>query len=133
MAQQITFQRIEGLALFLAATVLYFFLGFHWLVYVLLLFAFDMFMVGYLFNNKVGAYVYNLGHSLIVPSIVGVIGVLTEGNILIGLSLLWFAHVGIDRSLGYGLKATTGFTHTHLGSIGKKNSYIELHGIARKS
>lgn len=120
MQQQITFQRVEGLAVFVAATALYFFLGFHWLVFVLLLFAFDIFMVGYLFNSKVGAIIYNIGHSLILPSITGAIGVLADNQLLIGLSLLWFAHVGFDRMLGYGLKSTKGFSHTHLGIIGKK-------------
>ena len=120
MQQQIIFQRIEGLAILIAATSLYFFLGFHWLLFVLLLFAFDVFMVGYLFSSKLGAYVYNIGHSLIMPSILVAIGIITANNILIGLSLLWFAHIGLDRALGYGLKHAKGFSHTHLGIIGKR-------------
>lgn len=120
MSQQITFQRLEGAAIFIAATVLYFFFGFHWLVFVLLLFAFDIFMIGYLFNHRVGAIIYNIGHSFILPSIAVTIGIIAESQLLIGLSLLWFAHIGLDRMLGYGLKASRGFQHTHLGIIGKK-------------
>ena len=67
MSQQVFFQRAEGLVLFLAATAIYFYAGYHWLLYLLLLFSFDIFMIGYLFNNKLGAYVYNTGHSLILP------------------------------------------------------------------
>jgi hypothetical protein len=33
---------------------------------------------------------------------------------------IWFAHIGMDRLLGYGLKEDTGFRHTHLGLIGKQ-------------
>jgi Domain of unknown function (DUF4260) len=32
--------------------------------------------------------------------------------------MIWLAHIGIDRALGYGLKYTAGFTFTHLGRIG---------------
>lgn len=31
-----------------------------------------------------------------------------------------FAHIGMDRLLGYGLKYPTGFRHTHLGRIGRE-------------
>ena len=29
--------------------------------------------------------------------------------------LIWIAHIGFDRALGYGLKYPTGFGDTHLG------------------
>lgn len=77
-------------------------------------------MVGYLVDKKVGAYIYNIGHSLIIPLILMVLGVAVEHRILVGLSLVWFAHIGLDRGLGYGLKSTTGFNETHLGHIGKQ-------------
>ncbi len=35
------------------------------------------------------------------------------------LSLIWMAHIGFDRALGYGLKYADGFRHTPLGMIGK--------------
>ena len=31
------------------------------------------------------------------------------------ISLIWFAHIGFDRALGYGLKFPLGFRVTHLG------------------
>jgi hypothetical protein len=37
--------------------------------------------------------------------------------------IFWLAHIGFDRSLGYGLKYSSGFKHTHLGILaGRKNS-----------
>ena len=33
--------------------------------------------------------------------------------------LIWTAHIGFDRALGYGLKYPTGFGDTHLGRIGR--------------
>jgi hypothetical protein len=34
-------------------------------------------------------------------------------------ALIWGAHVGFDRALGYGLKYPNSFQATHLGPIGK--------------
>ena len=37
---------------------------------------------------------------------------------VLAVGLIWAAHVGFDRALGYGLKYPDGFGMTHLGSIG---------------
>jgi len=37
---------------------------------------------------------------------------------MLPIALIWFAHIGIDRALGYGLKYTSGFKDTHLGRLG---------------
>jgi hypothetical protein len=39
--------------------------------------------------------------------------------LVLSLAMIWLAHIGIDRALGYGLKYATGFGFTHLGRIGK--------------
>jgi hypothetical protein len=46
------------------------------------------------------------------------LGVLSGVQQLSALALVWFAHIGMDRALGYGLKYDDAFTHTHLGIIG---------------
>jgi hypothetical protein len=35
------------------------------------------------------------------------------------IAMIWLAHIGFDRALGYGLKYASGFGFTHLGRIGK--------------
>jgi hypothetical protein len=35
------------------------------------------------------------------------------------IPLVWAAHIGFDRGLGYGLKYPSAFGDTHLGRIGK--------------
>jgi hypothetical protein len=37
------------------------------------------------------------------------------------LALIWLAHAGFDRALGYGLKYASGFRDTHLGRIGHRS------------
>ncbi len=35
-------------------------------------------------------------------------------------AVIWFAHLGFDRLLGYGLKYPTTFGDTHLGMSGRR-------------
>jgi hypothetical protein len=120
MKEAKTIQRAEGLAIFLAATTVYFYSDFSILLYIIFLLVFDIFMLGYLINNKIGAISYNIGHSLIAPSLLVLVFLVTDSRFILSLTCLWFAHVGIDRAFGYGLKLSKGFKHTHLGEIGKK-------------
>lgn len=106
--------------MFVAASVAWFASGFGWLPFVLLLFAFDLFMLGYLAGPRVGAAVYNLGHGLALPSLAALGHVLTGSAWLLALACLWFAHIGLNFALGYGLKLPEGFQQTHLGPIGRR-------------
>jgi hypothetical protein len=36
---------------------------------------------------------------------------------LLLVGIIWVAHIGFDRLLGYGLKYETGFKDTHLGKV----------------
>lgn len=115
------YQRVEALFVLLASIYFYHYLHFSNWLFLLLLFSMDIFMVGYIKNNKVGAHVYNFGHSLILPSVILVLGVAGPYRTFLAIGLIWSAHIGLDRALGYGLKEEKGFHHTHLGDIGKKN------------
>lgn len=112
--------------MFIAGTVVWFSAGFNWLPFVLLLFAFDLFMLGYLAGPRVGAAAYNLGHGLLLPSLSAAGYALTGSDWLLALACLWFAHIGIDYAFGYGLKFPEGFHKTHLGDIGKPRAGRQL-------
>jgi len=120
MNMLIWFQRLEGLALFIAATFIYFDNSLGWVAYILLLFMFDISMVGYAINSRIGAVLYNAIHSLIGPALLVPLYIGSPNSWLLGLICLWFAHIGLDRAFGYGLKLPSGFRHTHLGEIGKR-------------
>ncbi len=119
-SQPITFQRIEAGVLLLGSIYGYHLVDGSWWLYALLLFSIDIFMAGYLIDNRAGAIVYNVGHSLIIPIILICWGMMLNNVFVQQLSLIWFSHIGVDRLLGYGLKETSGFSHTHLGEIGRK-------------
>lgn len=89
-----------------------------WLIPVVILLP-DLFMVGYLGGTRLGAAAYNAGHSYFLPAIVSVIAVWSHSSLGLALGLLWFAHIGMDRAMGYGLKYSDSFAHTHLGAIGR--------------
>lgn len=114
--------RVEHLAIFAVATTAYFYLGYPWWLFVVLFFSPDLTFAGYLVNNKVGAVVYNCGHSFIGPLLLMVLGLFMSNELCLQLSLIWLAHIGFDRSLGYGLKTFEGFNYTHLGMIGKSKT-----------
>lgn len=94
------------------------FAGFDWWWLFVLFLAFDISAIGYLINNRVGALIYNLGHSLIGPAILLTFYIAGGALWLLFVALTWLFHIFVDRALGYGLKHTEGFHHTHLGKIG---------------
>jgi Domain of unknown function (DUF4260) len=114
-----TLLRLEGLTLFLGMTLLYAVWGGEWWVYLLLFLVPDLSMAAYLAGPKVGAMIYNAAHSYMAPMTLMVTGFGVESPLTLSLAMIWLAHIGFDRALGYGLKYATGFGYTHLGRIGR--------------
>jgi hypothetical protein len=109
--------QLEGLAALTAATAFYHSLHFHWWAFAALFFAPDLFMLGYLVNRRIGALTYNLGHTYTVPMLLLGAGWLLEATTACAVGLIWCAHIGFDRMLGYGLKCDSGFKDTHLQKL----------------
>jgi hypothetical protein len=114
------FLRIEGAVLFGLAAFFFFWLGDGALVLFLVLFLVpDLGMLGYLGGRRVGAVVYNLTHTYLLPAALMVSAFVSPLRGAYYWALIWFAHIGLDRMLGFGLKRTSGFRDTHLGRIGR--------------
>jgi hypothetical protein len=79
----------------------------------------DIGMIGYLVNNKSGAWMYNLFHHRGIAAIILLTGWQGEIEWLYIAGLFMFGHIAMDRLFGYGLKYPDSFHHTHLGWIGK--------------
>lgn len=111
--------RLEGLAAFVAGTVVFARVGGEWIWFVPALILVDVSMVGYLRGPGLGALTYDLAHNWAVG--LGVLGLgLGLGIPAVTLAgAVLVAHTGGDRALGYGLKLRTGFRDTHLGTIGR--------------
>lgn len=111
--------RAEGLAIFVAGVVAYLQLNGHPLWLLPLLLVPDVSMVGYLGGPRLGAFTYNLVHNLVLALAMLAIGWFAALAPVALAGAIALAHVGMDRSLGYGLKLPTGFRDTHLGRIGR--------------
>jgi hypothetical protein len=112
--------RLEGLALFIGMTLLYGIWDGSWWVYVILFLVPDISFAAYLAGPKFGALVYNAAHSYLGPMALMTTGFASGEPLTLSIAMIWLAHIGIDRALGFGLKYEAGFAFTHLGRIGKK-------------
>ena len=113
-----TLLRLEGLTLFAGMTLLYAVWGGYWWVYAILFLAPDLSFAGYLAGPRAGAIIYNAAHSYMAPMTLMVTGFALASPLVLSIAMIWLAHIGFDRALGYGLKYATGFGFTHLGRIG---------------
>lgn len=111
--------RLEGLAALIAATVGYRLLGGGWGWFTTLFLVPDLSMLGYLAGARIGSVCYNAAHSYLGAALLVALAYALHSALLAQLALIWCAHVGFDRALGYGLKYATAFTDTHLGLIGR--------------
>jgi hypothetical protein len=110
--------RFESLAVAVAAVALYFDADYAaWAFFVFLL-APDVSFAGYLGGPRIGATLYNLAHTYALPVAIAAGALLTgEAGLPVQVALIWGAHIGIDRLLGFGLKYPTAFKDTHLGRV----------------
>jgi hypothetical protein len=111
--------RAEALAIFLVGVILYAQLGGDWIWLLPLLLVPDVSAIGYLAGPEVGAITYNLAHNLVVALGILAIGWFAAIAPLALAGAVLVAHVGMDRTLGFGLKLPSDFKDTHLGRIGR--------------
>ena len=120
-----TVQRFENAAIAGAIVLAMVAFGQPWWLLLAAFLFFDLSAVGYLRGSRAGAVSYNVIHNYAGPAITAALylALLIADHQVIWLSLLvacWAFHVAVDRALGYGLKLDEGFTHTHLGRIGRQ-------------
>ena len=108
--------RAEGALILAAAIYAYSQTNMGWLLFAILFFAPDIFMLGYLKNSRVGAISYNFGHTYLTPALLLGLGLSVGPSQLIAITLIWIGHIGFDRAVGYGLKYAICFKSSHLGS-----------------
>lgn len=105
---------LEGAVLLAAALGLYFHGDFGWVALLVLFLAPDLSFAGYLAGPRVGALAYDLAHTSALPVALGAAAVVGSSDRALQLALIWLAHIGLDRMVGYGLKYPSGFGDTHL-------------------
>jgi len=115
--------RLEGLTVLVLSIAAYARWGEHgWGLFAVLALAPDLSLAGYFGGPRIGAIAYNAAHTYIVPAVVGCVGVCCSGTLPMAIALIWIAHIGMDRAIGYGLKYASGFNDTHLGPVGRRSA-----------
>jgi hypothetical protein len=109
--------RLEGLVLFAAAIALYVREDFSILLLVVLFLAPDLAFVGLAAGPRVGAISYDTAHTYVGPILLASVSLIAEWTVGVELGLIWLAHIGIDRALGYGLRYPDAFRDTHLQRV----------------
>ncbi|SET18837.1 protein of unknown function [Salinibacillus kushneri] len=107
----------EGFAVLALSVYFYEYSQFSWVLFFILLLAPDISMLGYLLNNKVGAILYNLFHTYSLSIGFIICGIVLFNSTLLAIGLIWSAHIGMDRMIGYGLKYPAEFKDTHLNRV----------------
>jgi Domain of unknown function (DUF4260) len=109
--------RAEGAAIFVAAVAYYVSLHASGWLFAALILAPDLSALGYLAGTRVGSVTYNAIHTLVVPLAVLALALILGSPTGVQVALIWLAHIGIDRALGFGIKYPTVFQDTHLQHI----------------
>jgi len=108
---------VEGLVVTIAACFLYREFGLSWWEFAALFLAPDLAMLGYVAGTKSGSLAYNTAHTYAAPFLLWALGEFAAWPVLFPICLIWIAHIGFDRLLGYGLKYETAFKDTHLSRV----------------
>lgn len=108
---------VEGFAVLAVSLYFYGYSQFSWILFVIFLFTPDNSMIGYLFNNRIGAILYNIFHTYSLSIAVVMFGLVLSNQALLAIGLILSAHIGMDRMIGYGLKYPTDFKDTHLNRV----------------
>ncbi len=71
-------------------------------------------MIPYLLNPRMGGVSYKIVHSYVLPLSLAIIAGVRGEYQLLPYVVIWFAHIGFDRALAFGLKYPSAFGKTHL-------------------
>jgi hypothetical protein len=111
--------RLEGLCVLIVSLIAYSQFGSGWGIFALCFLLPDVSFLGYLAGARIGAMAYNAAHSYIGAVLALAASFLFPAYVPFSIAIIWCAHIGFDRALGYGLKYQQGFGYTHLGLIGR--------------
>jgi len=113
--------KLEETLMFASSIFLFSKLDYAWWWYPLLFFTPDLSMLGYLGGTKLGAFIYDFVHHKALSIGILMVGAILASQPLQLTGLILFGHSSMDRVLGYGLKYSDSFQHTHLGMLEKSN------------
>lgn len=112
-----TILKLEGLALLIASVYGYYLIDGNWVTFALLILVPDISMIGYQKDSKLGALSYNAMHNYVTSFTMIGFGLLINHQLILALGIILSAHISMDRMIGYGLKYSSDFKHTHFKKV----------------
>jgi hypothetical protein len=113
--------RAEALCVLLAACSAYHLLfPHHWVLFACLFLVPDLSLLAYAgAPHRWASTTYNAVHNYVLPGLLVVLFLASHRVLLGQIGVIWIAHIGMDRMLGFGLKYPASFQFTHLQSANK--------------
>ena len=111
------FLHLEGIALLAGAALVYGSQSYRWWLFFVFLLTPDLVMLIYMVNKRAGEISYNLVHTTIFPLVLALYSGLSGNSLGLQIGLIWLAHIGMDRMVGYGFKYPGQFKETHFNRI----------------
>lgn len=111
----ITQRRLEAAAILAFCSYAYFSQGYSAIAFAYGFFLPDLSILAYFKNPRVGAIAYNTAHCLLLPVALGGYALFGGEPLALQCALIWAAHIGFDRALGWGLKYPDSFCSTDMG------------------
>jgi hypothetical protein len=109
----------EGLVVLILSLDLYYLTAGSWWRFCVFFLVPDLSLLAYVVEPAVAARVYNIVHSYTLPLALAVVALAMNQSHVLPYAIIWTAHIGMDRALGFGLKYPEAFGRTHLGTHGK--------------
>src|SRR4051794_35052386 len=94
--------RLEGLSVFIAAIVAYAHQGGSIGLFLALILVPDVAMLAYKINVRIGSIAYNAVHFYALPIGLAIAAFAFNQPTLLLITTIWFAHIGMDRVMGFG-------------------------------
>ena len=88
---------------------------FQWYWLLIGFLAYDISLLAYLVSPTFGRYAYNITHSLVGPSLLMIVYILTNDQNILFIVTTWLLNICVNRALGYGLKEGSDPVATHSG------------------
>jgi hypothetical protein len=108
---------MEALIVLAATIALYSEVSGEWLLFVVLFLTPDLAFIPVLINQELGRHMYNVVHTHSLSVGAAALAYFLDWESILGLALIWTAHIAMDRIVGYGLKYRIDGKETHLQRV----------------
>lgn len=109
--------RLENTLALLLLLYIYFSMGYSIWSFLILFFMPDLAILAYLIDKPTGSLLYNLAHTYLLPGCLIGLAYIGQITLLWPISLIWCAHIAMDRMLGFGLKYPDTFKETAIQKL----------------